>query len=419
MKFIHAADIHIDSALSGLSAHENAPVELLRTATRCAFSALIDRAIEEKVSFVILAGDLYDTGWKDWNTGHFFNREMKRLGDADIIAIILWGNHDAESEMVKKLPAPSNVRVFKSSEAHTIKIDELKVALHGQSYKQADTRENLVANYPPPIDGWLNIGVLHTALQGSSEHAPYAPCSVEELRNKGMDYWALGHVHQWAIVSESPWIVFPGNLQGRHVREVGARGAMLVTYEDGVLQRPERLVVDVVRWAVAEVDITGTQTRNEVITRVGESFQQIMDHQADGRPVACRVILFGKSAAHGELFGMARQLRAELVAQAIDIAGDQLWIEKIKIRSEPAMDAMTIAARGDAVADMQALLGDAAQDPAFLESLSAEFASLLTKMPLDLYKQDAPALNAAKRGDFAALINEVTPSVIDRIAREE
>lgn len=127
MKFIHAADLHIDSPLSGLSSHEDAPVELLRTATRTAFSALIDRAIEEKVAFVIFAGDLYDTDWKDYNTGFFFNREMARLNGAGIRALVLWGNHDAENEMTKKLPLSPNVHVFGSGKPGIVKFEDLKV----------------------------------------------------------------------------------------------------------------------------------------------------------------------------------------------------------------------------------------------------------------------------------------------------
>lgn len=417
MKFIHAADLHIDSPLSGLSSHEDAPVELLRTATRTAFSALIDRAIEEKIAFIIFAGDLYDTDWKDYNTGFFFNREMARLNSAGIRALVLWGNHDAENEMTRKLPLPPNVHVFSSGIPETIKFEDLKVAFHGQSFKKAETFENLVPAYGEPIPDWLNIGVLHTNLQGTA-HAPYAPCSLEELKNKGFHYWALGHVHQWAILSESPWVVFPGNLQGRHIRETGPRGAMLVSYEDGVVQAPQRLIVDVVRWAVANVDITGAQRREEIITRVGNAFRQIIDNEADGRPVACRVVLTGKSAAHGEMFGQARQLRAELIAQAINVAGDNLWIEKIKVQSQPANESSTIAERADAVAELQTLLDEAAQTPGFVTSLAEEFNSLLAKMPHDLFKQDVPALLALKRGDLPTLIAEVTPSVIDRIARE-
>jgi DNA repair protein SbcD/Mre11 len=419
MKFIHAADTHIDSPLSGLSAHENAPVEVLRTATRSAFTNLVDRAIGEKVAFVILAGDVFDGAWKDYNTGIFFGREMARLDKAGIIVVLLRGNHDAENDMTKSLPLPPNVRTFGADVPETIRLEfpDARVALHGQSFKRAETTENLVAHYPAPLPGWLNIGVLHTGLEGGSEHASYAPCSVEELKNKGYDYIALGHIHQWAFVSEAPWIVMPGNLQGRHVKEPGARGAMLVNYENGELQRPQRLLVDVVRWAMAEVDISGAKTREEAVAQAGILFRRVMN-EAEGRPVACRVTFTGKSPAHGALFGQEQVLRAELTAEAINVGGDDLWIEKIKVRSAPALDPAAIAARGDAIGELQGLLDEAAEDEAFIASLSEEFAVLLSKLPHDLFKQDVPALQAVKAGDFVPLIREIAPSVIDRITRE-
>lgn len=138
---------------------------------------------------------------------------------------------------------------------------------------------------------------------------------------------------------------------------------MLVSYEDGVLQTPQRLIVDLVRWPVADVDITGAQTREDAVTRVGNAFRQIIGNEANGRPVACRIVLTGKSAAHGEMFGQARQLRAELIAQATNVAGDNLWIEKIKVQSQPAVESSTIAERADAVAELQTLLDEAARSP--------------------------------------------------------
>ena len=421
MKFIHAADLHIDSPLDGLSAYPDAPVELLRTATRTAFSGLIDRAIAEKVAFVILAGDIFDGAWREMNTPIFFGREMARLDGAGIYAVLLRGNHDAESQMGKNLPLPSNVRLFGSEAAETFRLEfpDVKVALHGQSFKKAETTENLVRNYPSPIDGWLNIAVLHTGLEGGTVHAAYSPCSVEELKLKGMDYVALGHIHKAEILCKDPWIVMPGNLQGRHIQESGPRGAMLVTYENGELQHPERLLFDVVRWATAEVDISTARNRADAVALAAPVFRRIVEQEADGRPLACRVVFTGKSPAHGALFGQERILRAELMAQAINVAGDNLWIEKIKVRSEPVMDATFIAARGDALGDLQGMLGQAALDPTFMASLEAEFRVLLGKVDLDVFKQDVPALNAAKEGRFAELVAEVAPSVIDRLAREE
>jgi DNA repair protein SbcD/Mre11 len=185
-RFIHAADIHLDSPLRGLSAYENAPAQQLRNASREALKELVTKAIEDSVSFVVFAGDLYDGDWRDYNTGIFFAMQMGRLAKAGIRAFVLHGNHDAESEMTKKLVLPDNVIVFSSRSAQVHKIDDLKVALHGQSFANRATEENLAASYKAKVSDHFNIGVLHTALQGYAAHANYAPCTVDELHSKTM-----------------------------------------------------------------------------------------------------------------------------------------------------------------------------------------------------------------------------------------
>ena len=175
MRFIHAADIHLDSPLTGLSAYPDAPADRLRTVTRDAFGRLVDLALDEAVDFMVIAGDLYDGNWKDANTGHYFCREMGRLNRAGIPVYLLHGNHDAESEMTRKLTLPDNVHTFESRKASSFRLDTLKVALHGRGYREAATLENLAATYPPPVAGWLNIGVLHTALEGYASHAAMPP----------------------------------------------------------------------------------------------------------------------------------------------------------------------------------------------------------------------------------------------------
>ena len=135
VKFIHAADIHLDSPLTGLSAYADAPVEMLRTATRDAFTNLVNEAIEQPVDFMVIAGDLYDGTWKDHNTGIYFCKEMGRLKKAGIPVYLLFGNHDAESEMTKKLQLPDNVFTFDTRKPCTFRLEDLKVALHGRSFK--------------------------------------------------------------------------------------------------------------------------------------------------------------------------------------------------------------------------------------------------------------------------------------------
>ena len=415
MKFIHTADIHLDSPLSGLAAYKDAPVELLRTVTRDAFTRLVDVAIEESVDFVVIAGDLYDGSWKDYNTGHFFCREMGRLNRADIPVYLLFGNHDAESEMTKKLTLPPNVHQFDSRKANTFRIETLKVALHGRSYKEAATLENLAASYPAPVAGWLNIGVLHTALEGYAAHANYAPCSMAELAAKKYDYWALGHVHEHAILQEDPWVVFPGNLQGRHIRETGPRGAMLITADGSGIQSVERLLVDLLRWKVLDIDASQASTLDEVVRLVGRAFEELIAETPESMYLSVRVCLRGRTAAHGELFGLESQLREEILGQVAGQGIDRLWVEKLRIETEPYADDGTVAARSDAIADLQGFLAEAPDDEAFLQSLVEDLRPLLDKAPIEVIHA-LPELNAIRNGDASGMVKAVTPGLLAYLA---
>lgn len=416
MKFIHAADIHLDSPLSGLAAYKDAPADLLRTVTRDAFTKLVDEAIEEAVDFMVIAGDLYDGSWKDYNTGHFFCREMGRLNKAGIPVYLLFGNHDADSEMTKKLTLPPNVHQFESRKANTFRIENLKVALHGRSYKEAATVENLAASYPAPVAGWTNIGVLHTALGGYAAHANYAPCSLAELTAKGYDYWALGHVHEHAILQKAPWVVFPGNLQGRHIRETGERGAMLVTADESGIHSVERLLVDVLRWHVVDVDASETSSLQEVARLAGRAFEQLIAEIPDKIYLSVRVCIKGKTAAHGELFGLESQLREEILGQAASLGLDRLWVEKVRIETEPIADTAHIVARSDAIADLQRFLDAAPEDAALLESLLDDLRPLVDKAPFELI-QSVPELDAIRSGDLTGIVKSVTPGLLAYLAK--
>jgi DNA repair exonuclease len=414
IRFIHAADIHLDSPLRGLAAYEGAPVEHLRTATRGAFTRLIDRAVDEAVDFVVIAGDLYDGDWRDYNTGLFFCREMGRLNQAAIPAFVLYGNHDAESEITKRLPLPANVRVFSARAAETFRLDELRVALHGRSFREAATTENLVPGYPPPVPGWFNIGVLHTALEGNAAHATYAPCTLAELRAREYDYWALGHVHEFAVLSEDPWVVFPGNLQGRHIRECGPRGAMLVSIDGGRVA-VERLLVDGVRWHHLQIDASGLATFDQTVAAVGAELAQLATQHGGIETLAVRVSLAGRSAAHGALFGLEQQLRAEVLATAAGLAGDRLWVEKVKIATSPQLDPAVLAAQGDAIADLRTYLEQAAADPALQAAIGTLLRELADKAPPDLVRA-LPELQQIRQGEIAPVLERVAPSLLARLA---
>ncbi len=421
MRFIHAADIHLDSPLTGLATYPDAPAQLLRTATRDALENLVSEAIAEQVDFLVIAGDLYDGGWKDFNTGLFFVQQMGRLKTAAIPVYLLFGNHDAESEMTKRLVLPDNVHCFPSNKPATFKLPALRVALHGRSFKEAATHENLAVTYPDPVAGWFNIGVLHTALEGNAAHAHYAPCTIAELEARGYQYWALGHVHEHRVWRGACTIAYPGNLQGRHIREAGPRGALLVNVHDDMeIDAVERLHVDVLRWHSLAVDVAAAHTLSEAVQLVGRALESLCA-SAGELPLAVRVTLTGACAAHGQLFGLEHQLRAEVLAQAAIVGNERIWIEKIRIDTTPPNLAASVAARSDAVAELQALLVQAASDPAFLQGLRDELMPLVGKLPLDIINA-VPELDGIRQGDqdkVGELVAGFAPALLAYVAAQE
>jgi exonuclease SbcD len=418
VKFIHAADIHLDSPLTGLSAYADAPVEMLRTATRDAFTNLVTEAIEQEVDFMVIAGDLYDGTWKDHNTGIYFCKEMGRLKKAGIPVYVLFGNHDAESEMTKKLQLPDNVFTFDTRKPSTFCLEHLKVALHGRSFKEKETLENLATEYPAPLPEMFNIGVLHTALEGNAAHATYAPCSLDELHAKGYHYWALGHVHEHQIWTGSSTIVFPGNLQGRHIRETGSRGAVIVTADEHGIQDIKRLFVDVLRWHNLEVDVTECNSLFEVVLAIRKKLEDMIDKSLSTIPTAVRITVTGKTSAHGDLFGLESQLRAEVLAMAATIGAERLWIEKVKVGTSAVDDGEAVRARADALSDLQDLLEAAETDPDFLKSLQEDLLGLVNKAPLEL-QTAVPYFKAIRSGDLAGLVREVRPGLVSHLAKVE
>lgn len=415
-RFVHTADIHLDSPLRGLSGHEGELADRIRTATREAFDNLIGYTIDEHAAFIIIAGDLYDGDWRDYQTGLFFARQMGRLAKARIPAFVLYGNHDAESQITRRLELPENVRAFSAQKPETFTLDELRVALHGQSFRQREVTDNLVSAYPEPTASVFNIGVLHTGLGGMGGHTNYAPCTLDDLVNKGYHYWALGHVHQGSVLHERPHVVFPGNLQGRHIREIGRKGAYIVTVEDEEVTELAPLYADVVRWAVISVTVDGCEKTLDVVDAMRDAIEEAVTSGADGRLVACRVELRGRTAIHDRLLASAERLLAEARAAALGLGDEVAWVERIVLATKPAINPATLAARDDALGDLQRMLRDAREDAAVLEQMEADIGELVRRLPYEI-RGDAEdtILRAATNGDYAGLIDQVTGYLTARI----
>ncbi|MGJ4903152.1 metallophosphoesterase family protein [Bradyrhizobium sp. HKCCYLS2058] len=417
-QFLHTGDIHLDSPLKGLAGQDGPAADLIRTATRQAFSNLVDLAIAEEVAFVVIAGDLYDGDWRDYQTGLFFVRQMGRLAQAGIPVYLIWGNHDAESQITKRLNLPDNVKVFSSRKPQTLTLDGLKVAIHGQSFKQRDVTDNLVPAYPAPIAGCFNIGVLHTGLGGMGGHANYAPCSMDDLINKGYDYWALAHVHQGQVLHERPHVVFCGNLQGRHIRETGPKGACVVSVRDGAVDNIATIRCSVVHWARLNVAADKAHHFNDLIDAIRDAITRAVAADDGGQLLACRIQITGRTSLHAQLPGTIEQLTAEARAAALGLGEAAAWIERIAIDTEPELD-RSHAVRADALGDLQKIVEDAASDGQVTAQIEAALGDLIRKLPHDLRAElESGALMDAATGDYKRLIERAGRDLLAQLEAE-
>lgn len=416
MRFLHCADIHLDSPLRGLERYEGAPVEEVRGATRRAFENLIQVALRERVDFVVIAGDLYDGDWPDFNTGLFFAKGMAQLGESGIAVYLLRGNHDAASKLTRSLPLPKNVQLFPDKAPKTFIDEKLGLAIHGQSYATGAVVEDLAAGYPEALRGHFNLGVLHTSLTGRPGHDNYAPTTEQVLRTKGYHYWALGHVHAREIVSRDPWVVYSGNVQGRHIREQGPKGCEIVTVEDGSITT-ESVALDVLRWSELAIDATGMPDLDALFDRVSIDVRSVLA-QVDGRIVGLRVRVRGTGALHRELSTRSDAVVQQLRAVALDASGGNAWLEKVDLRVRPPVDIERLAAGDDPIGLLVRELKALTQDQFKLNSVVADaLRELKQKLPADLNLEEDLRLNAPEV--LSDLLREAQDELLARLAGEE
>lgn len=422
MRFVHTADIHLGSPLGGLDLRADAPKDEIRSAPRRAFELLVDYCIEEPADLLLIAGDLFD-GRADVDTQIFVDSQLRRLSDRGVRCVFLRGNHDAASKQILKLRLPEGVHELSVHQPETIRFDDLRVAVHGRGFADQHVTEQIVTSYPPPADGYFNIGMLHTSASGTGDHEVYAPCTVDQLVTKGYDYWALGHIHKRTVLADDPPVVFCGNLQGRHPGETGAKGATVAQVEDGVIvDGPTHVDFDVLRWHSVSVDLTGCDDEDGVLDAVEHATSGLLASGDDNMQHVVRIDCTGRTAMHRQITD-SQSSWADKVQQVVaDAGGDRVWIERLRFRTAPPLPPIeTVRARQDMVGDLARELELMVASQEIPEPLRDALSTLEAKIPLSLKEGDSQITvpGVTPGASTSDLLQEVERDLLSRLIATE
>jgi DNA repair exonuclease SbcCD nuclease subunit len=393
--FVHAADLHLDTPFLGVQASAPFVAEALREASLQAFDAIIELAIERRVDFVLFAGDIYDGAERGIRAQLRFLEGLKRLDDAGIYSLVVHGNHDplesGWSAITDSWPDRTTIfpaRVDSSEGAKVVEIirDEQVIAtVQGVSYKERATTENLSTALSRPDGPGVHIGLLHCNVEGSPrEYANYSPCTTQDLRNTGLDYLALGHIHDRRILTADatigkPWIVYPGNTQARTINETGAKGVYVVNVTNGLIESPEFVACDRIRFVQHEIPIDSCETIIDLITLSREVEEQIL-RESDSRSVIVRATLTGHSTLHRQLLrkGALEEILEDLRARGRTYE-PFCWWEQLIDESVTPIDLAEIGRRGDFSSDLVALAGEIKENVQSRDELMEELVQTIPK----------------------------------------
>ncbi|RXG90044.1 metallophosphoesterase family protein [Bradyrhizobium zhanjiangense] len=329
-RFVHAADIHLDSPLRSLALRNPELAELIGNASREVFVRIVDLCLDERVDALLLAGDLYDGDQTSMKTARFLAEQLRRLHDAGVRVFIIRGNHDALSKITKELVLPGSVTVF-GGRADAVEMSrdrgERPIWVHGLSFAKPQAPESLLGKYRPPVADAINIGLMHTSLDGAPGHDVYAPCSTTRLTGSGFRYWALGHIHKRSATEGACTIVMPGIPQGRDVGESGPKSVTLVSVlDDGSVSLEER-IVSMAQFERVAVDASGLADWRELVSRIERALGEVSDRSKSDHLVA-RVSVSGATPLAWTIRRDADVLHTEAESRAAAIGN--VWIDKLE-----------------------------------------------------------------------------------------
>ena len=358
-KFIHCADLHLGTPFRGLSELNPDLGEALNKSTYTAFDNIVQLAIEEKVDCVLIAGDVYDSEDSSLKAQMKFRDNLARLSEEGIWAFVTHGNHDPISGWAAKLELPERVSVFPGDKVTSIPFqdnDETVAMIYGISFPKREIHDNLSLQFTSGKEKVPHIGVLHTMVGASTVHDSYAPCNTKDLTGSGMDYWALGHVHQGGVLRPSgPAIVYSGCSQSRSPRETGEKGCYLVSIEFGSDPDIKFVSTDVIRYVSDAIDIAALPTLDQVADSIIRKCMDISG-ESDERSVIARLSLKGRTDLHSQL------KRTNSIPEILENVREQLaakepfvWLESLRLETAGTYDLDSLKKGDNFTADIIAV----------------------------------------------------------------
>lgn len=419
-RFLHVADVHLDSPLAKLRKVDEVAATRLQNASRRAFQNVVQAAVEHQVAAVVIAGDLFDGPVKDVGAGLWVDSQFKRLAREGIVVVLIRGNHDALSNARRVIRWADNVHELPADAPATVALEKVGLAFHGQSFGSRMETADLAANYPAARMGCFNVGLLHTSLAGSPQHDTYAPTSVATLESKGYDYWALGHIHVRSeqSLSQQCYVGYSGNTQGRHNREPGAKGCQLVSLVDGRIDRLDFIPTDSLRWHELSLDL-------QPLDYVGDIAELVECHVAellascDGRPLALRIRVEGATKLHANLtrLGTVEKLNDALALQLREF-GD-IWLESLKVATRPAGEKSS-ADHDLPLKYLSQVADELRSDPIARQELIVALEELLRKSRMELAETHWPLVDDQQQeGELTRLLDMAENLLVARLVSEE
>lgn len=402
VRFLHLADVHLDTAFEGRSA---ALRDHLRSALRTSFRRAVDCALDEDVDAVLIAGDLFDDDRLSVTTEDFLVEQLERLATSEITVVYTTGNHDPGGRdfRASKIDWPEGVHYVDRRDPVEIPVlgreGEQKATVVAAGHASAQEQENLAARFPETEGSVPHVGLLHAHVTSAAQveaHDRYAPCNVDDLQARDYAYWALGHIHTRQKVCDTPTAWYPGNLQGRTPRETGARGGLLVTLHADRAPDVEFRPFAPTRWEHLVLDSLDDVQTIRALIRVMRTTFEAETEGAHASDWLLRVDLAGPCPLADDLND------ADQVEELEEIAAERLDVRDVEIRTRgltPPVDVEAFRGETHLAGEVLSVLEAAGQDDAVLDEV-------------------APAVLAGISGDDPEVRRSYLRSLLEGLDRE-